>query len=63
MSEHRGVTYAVPNTDDGRWRWVVYPNRDAEQLARLNAAPRPVYTTRDDAEKAAKIVIDKLLDG
>jgi hypothetical protein len=53
-SEYKGITYAVPNTDDGKWRWVIYGSR----LAALNAQPRAVYATRDDAVKGVKLVID-----
>jgi hypothetical protein len=63
VSEHRGISYAVPNTDDGAWRWVVHPNARMERLAEINPVPRPIYATRDDAVKAAKIAIDRALDG
>ena len=57
-SEYRGITYAVPNTDDGKWRWVIYPAGGRKGLAALNAQPRAVYATRDDAIEAVKLVID-----
>jgi hypothetical protein len=62
MAEHRGINYAVPNTDDGAWRWVIYPGGNVSKLVEMNAMPRPVYATRDDAVKAAKIAIDHALD-
>jgi hypothetical protein len=61
--EHRGVTYAVPNTDDGAWRWVIYPGGNIPKLAEMNAMPRPIYATRDNAVEAAKIAIDHALEG
>ena len=56
-SEYKGITYAVPNTDDGKWRWVIYAG-SRKGLAALNAQPRAVYATRDDAVKGVKLVID-----
>ena len=60
-SEYRGITYAVPRTDDGQWRWVLYPNRGFDGLSQINAPPRQVYATHDDAVKAAKLAIDRVL--
>jgi hypothetical protein len=57
-SEYKGITYAVPNTDDGEWRWVMYPTDGRNGLAALNAQPRAVYAARDGAVKAVKLVID-----
>ena len=57
-SEYKGITYAVPNTDDGEWRWVIYATDGRSRLAALNAQPRAVYATRDDAVKGVKLVID-----
>jgi hypothetical protein len=57
-SEYKGITYAVPNTDDGEWRWFIYVTDGRKGLARLNAQPPAVYATRDDAVKAVKLVID-----
>jgi hypothetical protein len=57
-SEYRGVPYAVPNTDDGNWRWVIYAVAGRKSLVSLNAQPRPVYPTRDAAVQAVKCVID-----
>jgi hypothetical protein len=55
--DYRGIVYAVPNNDDGAWR-VIYPNAELAGLAKINAVPRPVFATRDEAVKAAKIAID-----
>ena len=57
-SEYKGITYAVPNTDDGEWRWFIYVTDGRKGLARLNAQPRAVYATRDAAVKAVKLLID-----
>lgn len=62
-SEYRGITYAVPRTDDGAWRWIIYPKKDVKGLAELNTRPRLVYATHDNAVEAAKLVIDAVLDG
>jgi hypothetical protein len=60
-SEYRGISYAIPRTDDGAWRWVIYPRRDVKRLAAVNAPPRPVYGTYIEAVAAAKRAIDALL--
>ena len=60
-SEYRGITYAVPRTDDGAWRWVIYPKKDVKGLAQLNALPRQVYVSHDDAVKAANLAISSKL--
>ena len=57
-SEYKSITYAVPNTDDGKWRWIIYPTDGRNRLATLNTQPRAVYATRADAVKAVKLVID-----
>ena len=57
-SEYKGITYAVPNTDDGKWRWVIYPAAGRKGFVAVNDQPRAVYATRDDAVKAVKLVID-----
>ena len=61
-SEYRGITYAVPNNDDGAWRWVIYPKKKIKGLAEQNTCPRPAYATRDAANRAAKLAIDAVLD-
>jgi len=60
--EHRGITYVIPNSDDGTWRWVVYP-REIKGFGAINVFPRPVYATSDEAVEAAKRAIDAILDG
>ena len=57
-SEYKGITYAVPNTNDGEWRWFIYVTDGRKGLAALNAQPPAVHATRDDAVKAVKLVID-----
>jgi hypothetical protein len=57
--EHRGIAYAIPNNDDGVWRWVIYPGKS--KLAHRDL-PRPAYAMRDDAVNEAKFAIDRLLD-
>jgi hypothetical protein len=57
-SKYKGITYGIPNTDDGKWRWVVYTIDGRKGLAALNAQPRPVYPTHADAVQAVKLVID-----
>ena len=52
-AEHRGVPYAVPNTDDGNWRWVIYAAVGRKSVVALNAQPRPIYPTRGEAVQAA----------
>ncbi len=59
-SVYRGITYAIPNNDDGEWRCVIYSKITG--LAAQNVCPRRVYATRDDAAKAAKLAIDAVLD-
>jgi hypothetical protein len=58
-NEYRGIPYAVPNTDDGQWRWVIYAVPGGKNLVALNEKPRPVYPTRDEAVQAVKRVIDE----
>jgi hypothetical protein len=58
MSEYKGITYAVPNTNDGEWRWFIYVTDGRRGLATLNVQPPSVYATRDGAVKAVKLVID-----
>ena len=63
MREHRGITYGVPKSDDGQWRWIIYPSKDTKGFARVNAAPRRVYPSHAAAAKAAVRLIDAVLDG
>ena len=56
--EYKGIPYAVPNTDDGNWRWIIYAIVGQKSLVGLNMQPRPTYSTRETAVQAVKCVID-----
>ena len=60
--EYRKIAYAIPYTDDGACRWILYP-RDGSGINTLNVFPRPVYSTCNEALKGAKSAIDALIDG
>jgi hypothetical protein len=61
-NHYRGIVYEVPNNDDGAWR-VIYPNTELAGLTQMNAVPRRVFATRNEAVRAAEIAIDRALGG
>jgi len=61
-TEHRGVRYIIPKTDDGVWRWVLYPERDKRGVfSALNRPPRPTYPSYAAAAQGAVAAIDRVL--
>ena len=63
IGEHRGVTYSIPNNDNGVWHFKISPKRDRRATARGQPPfPRPEgYATREAALVAARRAIDAWL--
>ena len=58
IREHRGVTYSVPNNDDGVWHYQIHPGRLTRRDARPEHAPANGYDSRAAAMTAATKAID-----
>ena len=55
---YRGVSYSIPNNDDGVWHYKIYPGHIPARRAKPQPAPTEGFKTRDEAIMAAEHAID-----
>ena len=55
---YRGVSYSIPNNDDGIWHYKIYPGDIPARRGKPQPAPTEGFRTRGQAVTAAERAID-----